>query len=415
MTTKSYAKLILLVVVALMVFGGSVLFTKVVPPGYVAVKQVKLGINPGYHDGYDEPSRYIKIPFKDNMHLVSQRLQSVEMLQSTGEGLAVPTLDGQKVISDVVIVWSVFPNSNLLEEADAEELAVATDEEASRAIGAKVVTADEVSEAEKDDVEEPIETLLVRKNEMETEADFVGYHGGPKELFAKYGVSPTTWAQRMKQTGEDAARRALGRLSTDEYYHPVIREIQALLAQRMLNQGWEDEEGIHVGWHAYGVHVHGVLIRAYDFPPSIDTAIEAKVTQVQTRLLRIAEEEREVRVAEVQKASSEGDANKRVKVADGEAQAREILAEALQYARERQSEGDLLVKQASAKVTKAEADVLNMNGGALFVARELADLPKMVRGGILTDSEPLDLDYWLNLVNASGEAPDAPAINRFPN
>ncbi|GEM_PF-6001077 len=378
-----------IVLVLIMAFG-SLMFSSVVWPGEVGVMQKKMGLDIGFHDGYENPGRYIVWPFVETLHHIPVNLQYTEMLAHNGTGLNVPTTDGQKVTSDVSISWRVFPTANLPEEVDQPAaITEVTEEEAAKQLKAEVVTTEDVA-----------------KSEVTAEdAAKVNYHGGPLQLVAKFGTSPAAWQVRMKQTAEDACRRALGKLQTDDYYNSGLRENQALLAQKMLNQGWKDEDGtVHAGWHAYGVNIEAVLIRAYDLPDVIDTAIMSKVTQVQKKALNVANEEREKWAAEVSKAESEGKANVDVKLAEAEAKVTQIQAEANLYEQEKQSGSDLLVQQAKAEVVQLKANAFQMQGGQLYVARQLSELPKMIQGGILMGSDPLSLDYWIGLVTSQTQS-----------
>lgn len=379
---KAVIGLIVFMVGSFVVLWLAIAFlTTQIGPHEFGVKQKKFGGGASYTIGYEGGRRYFVKPFAEELHVFDGTIQYENIVagEDGSSGLVVPTTDGQKVISDVTIAWRVFKEPNLPSGTQI------TEETTGEALALEAVSVEEVSKTEI----------------TEDEADAIGYHGGPIELINTYGISPRGWQPIIRKMAEDACKRSLGQLETDDYYNSHLREQRTWVAKKMLNQGWEDENGVHHrGLHAAGIHVEDVLVRAYTYTEAIDQAIYSKVAEVQQRQLRQAQEILESTKAEVTKIQAEGQAGYEVRIAESEAEEQKIAAKADLYERTQQSNGDLEVERARTQSAKMKTDALETSGGDLYVAWELSDLPKKVKGGILMDFNPINVSAWLELIAA---------------
>ena len=334
--------LIVLFVIAMFALGTC---SKYIHPWEIGVKQISWSWgnsdSKGYHEGYPGGKRYFYMPMRDTIHVVPTHPNFIDILCEftpdgkivTGTGVDVPTTDGSTVVSDITIVWMAFPRAS-----------------------------------------EPGDKIQ---------------HGGPLQLFGKYGTNPEYWETLLRGDGENCSKKALGSLETDDYYNSPLRQEKVNLSTKMLNDGWTDEKGVHEGYHKNGIHVIAVLDRAYYYTPEIDNGIFNKNIQVQNALLNKAKELAAAYTAEVTKAEAEGNAAIKTKQVEGQSKVKVILSEVDLYEKTKVSDGDRLVEVTKAEVTKMEADALE-KGGGLYISRKLASLVTMIKGGILTDPSQLD-------------------------
>lgn len=316
--------------------------SKYLHPWETGIKQISMGKkNKGYHEGYPGGKRYFYMPIRDTIHIVPNYVNFIDILcEFTPDGrivpetgVGVPTTNGSVVVSDITIAWMAFPTAS----APGDEI----------------------------------------------------QHGGPLQLFERYGTDPEYWKKLLRQDGENSCKKALGSLETDDYYNNPLRQEKVSLAKKMLNEGWIDEKGVHESYHKYGIHVIAVLDRAYYYMPEIDTAIFNKNIQVQQDLLNKAKELTASFIAEVKKAGAEGDATIETKETEGSSTVDVIKSQIDLYEKSKMSDGDRLVEVSKAEVKKMKAEALEQGGG-LYIASQLADMVKLVKGGILTDSEQLN-------------------------
>ncbi|MFH1211124.1 MAG: SPFH domain-containing protein, partial [archaeon] len=338
-------------------------------PWEIGILQVRFGGNEGFQEkAYEGGRRYFIMPFRDTMHAVPVNLRYVAIRTElreiknegkeakvkggshfeyvSGTGLEVPTADGSIVSSDVTVIYQVF-----------------------------------------------------KKTEYDSAKKLV--HGGPLQLFGEAGTDPDNWDKLIRQTVEDRCKRALGSLKTDDYYNAPMREQKALLAKKLLNEGFTDEKGTHrKGWHELGVNIVAVLVKAYYYTPVIDHAVGQKNLQIQEKALNDAKERLSTNLAEVARVSAEGDALIETKRIEGESQSQVLISQAESYKNKQESQGDLLVKNAYAEKDKLKALALEgAQSSALYVARELAPLTGMLKGGVVTGINPFDLGDWINMLS----------------
>ena len=80
-------------------------------------------------------------------------------------------------------------------------------------------------------------------------------HGGPADLIRQLGYTPASWKKTIQRVAVDEIRRALGSLSTSEFYDPNKREGYIDEARRRMNERLAE----------YGIGVIGVLVRRYTY------------------------------------------------------------------------------------------------------------------------------------------------------
>ena len=306
--SKYLAPVLLLLIVTVIVIASCSAY---VAPWEVGIKQIKFGGKKGLDPRvYEGGKLYLLMPFRDKMLTFPANFQILNMMESRSPwsekrpggakdtGVEVPTTDGSKVTSDIVVVWRLFQ--------EAKE----------------------------------------------------GEHGGPLEMLKMAGQDRGARDQRIRERAEDRCKQALGSLHTYDYYNSNLREEKAQYARTLLNDGAGEDSG----WHEYGVNIEAVLIRAYYFTEVIDHEIFQKNIQVQERQLRAAEEKKAILTAEVARVEAEGDAAVRTKKIEGESRVKVILAEADLYERTQVSQGKLAVAEAEAHVKKIKAEALQEGG-----------------------------------------------------
>jgi hypothetical protein len=324
-------------------------------PWEVMLKQTKSGSNAGFEDKvYPGGVRYLLTPFQEELYHFDTRVKFLHITTvivhnpngtysiTPGTGVDIPTTDGSTVYSDITVAYRIYPNS---ERNEKDEL----------------------------------------------------IHGGPNELRLKAGLVKASWEKIILQDAGDRCKRVLGSLTTDDYYNSPLREKKAALATQLLNNGWDDEDGVrYPGWHQHGIDIVSVLIRAYYYLPSMDTAIASKNIQIQERMLNDAKEKKAKNLAKVDKATGEGDAaiatlkNKKAREVEI------IVSGGDKYRRIKISDGDRLVGEAEAGAQKLKAEALETSGSKLYIAKELAPLVKNLHGGVVSGMDPFNMGQWMD-------------------
>lgn len=329
------AKLLGFLLAAIMIVAF--IFGVVVRPGEMGVRQIlvgpkqgfsKVALAPGYH--WNIPVIYSKI------HHIPEELQLLHMDRNTrlhpeSEGaLEVQTTDGSSVIVDVSIVARYYQSAG-------------------------------------------------SEGELK--------HGGPADLIQKLGARPDQWRNTLRKVSIDELRRALGRLSTSEFYDPVKREAQSVDARTNMNKALAE----------FGIQVVEVLVRRYTYGEErIDRAIFEKNLQDQEERLNGAASRLAEARAKSEQVSAEMDAKISTLTIQGENTARVLRSEAERFENEKRAQGDLLVAKA-----RAESDALRSaalaqgEGAAVVVAREMIPLVGSLQGGVVSGLDPYDVDSWL--------------------
>jgi regulator of protease activity HflC (stomatin/prohibitin superfamily) len=314
------------------VFGVSI------PPGNVGLRQITfhipLGPKQGFAEEGMEPGLHWNIPFYSKIHIIPQVIQVIDVNREGVGALEVQTTDGSSVLVDVSILARFFSYTG--------------------------------------------ETELNGKKIS---------HGGPADLVQKLGASSSQWDNTMRRVAIDELRRALGRLSTSEFYNPQKRELAAVEARDNMNQ--------KLG--RFGVGIIGAFIRRYSYSEDrIDLAIFAKNLQDQEERLTAAASKLAEAKAKSEQVAAEWDAKIQTLTVEGENDSKVIKSEGDLYQARKVAEGDLVIAQAKAEVDKLKATVLAGTPGAEnYVAREMAPLVSSLKGGVVTEVDPFDVDKWV--------------------
>jgi regulator of protease activity HflC (stomatin/prohibitin superfamily) len=321
------------------VFGVSV------PPGSIGLRQITFAIPFGPKQGFADkgmaPGLHWSIPFYSKVHIIPQTIQVVDVNREGSGALEVQTTDGSSVLVDVSILARYYHDGGETE------------------LGGKKIQ-----------------------------------HGGPADLVQKLGASAIQWDNTVRRVAIDELRRALGRLSTSEFYNPQKRELAALEARDNMNE--------KLG--KFGVGVIGAYIRRYTYSEDrIDLAIFAKNLQDQEERLNGAASKLAEAKAKSEQVAAEWDAKIQTLTVEGENKSKVIRSEGDLYQAQKVADGDLVVAEARAEVDKLKATVLAGTPGAeVYVAREMAPLVGALKGGVVTEVDPFDVDQWVKKLGVSG-------------
>ena len=312
----------------LAIFMVAWMFGVVVPPGSMGVRQITLGSGKGFGDRGLEPGYQWRIPVYSVVHIIPETIQIVDLhRESSGFGqVQIQTTDGSGVEVDVSIAYAFHT------ERTAE-------------------------------------------------------HGGPAELITKVGLYEEQWADHIRKVVVDQLKRALGRLSTSQFYNPFDRQAQVHEAIKAITPLLAEN----------GIRLVSVLLRRYIYTdPRIDTSIFNKNLQDQEERLNSAASKLAEARAEVEQVAAEMDAKIQTLKVDGDNKARVLRSQGDLYEAEKNAQGDLLVAKARAEADRLRAGALAQAAGSdVYVARELAPLLGSLRGGVVSQLDPYDLNGWL--------------------
>ncbi len=339
---------------------------KVVPPGYIGIRHNGYGVWGLLKKGYSEiglqPGLHWRIPGNvSDIILLPACFQFINFSTKGGDldlpELEVPTSDGSKVKVDVTLVLRYFA-----------------------APGTAISKSDTAANEDEGAGDE------CRQVPFHEYRDFT--HGGPHELVTGYTADQTKQLRTISIIAQQHLTRALFSLSTSEFYNPTKREAAAVKAATEINE--EVSKG--------GIELWGALIRRYFYSQqNIDDQIFAKIFQEQTELLNAEESALAAAKAETVKQEAFGDAEIRNLVVQGESDARVMKSEGDLYEATKSSEGDLLAAKSKAEVDAAKAAVLEqVAGSANYVAREMTPLLRTLKGGVITDVDPYDIERWVS-------------------
>lgn len=345
-------------------------FGKVVPPNTIGVRQNYFSIFGLLQEGFSnkglEAGLHWRIPQVSNIILLPRDFQLVHFTDAEEEDgfrrrpLEVQTSDGPKVKVDVSLIVRLYPK--------AEE-----------------------SLATSNDLESVLESDVVPFAQFKPIA-----HGGPRDLVVNYQKDLQGQLERFSQIAENELRQSLAKLSTADFYNPVLREQAALEANDKINKIVAK----------VGLELSGTLIRRYVYSDqNINDQIFAKNLQEQSERLNKASSLLAAAKALTEQQRASWDAKIQVLQTDGETQAKVTRSEADLYETSKVAEGDLMVAKARAAIDEARANILNQGyGGDLYVIREMAPLMKTLTGGLVTGIDPFDLRKWIEKLGAKRNA-----------
>jgi hypothetical protein len=326
--------LIFMVILLLASVGIAFVFGEVVPVGTVGIRKIAFGPGQGLSSKVLRPGFHWTIPGYSTIYEVPQAVRIVNFdreggaQQGTFGSLDVPTQDGTTVDIDAAILYRFYAESG---------------------------------------------------------SDSLGNHGGAAELINQVGATERQWGRYLSQIADNELKRALGALSTVEFYDPAAREQAVRVAEAALRQRYAP----------VGVRLEGVLLRRYTYREEIDQAIFKKnLQELESSYNKVAGEFAEAQ-RDVNKVDSEGSVAIQNLVKKGVAESDKIRSEGDLYRREKVAQGDLLVAQAHADVDKMRAEVLAKAGSDVYVALQLAQLLGTIKGGVVSNVDPFDFDAWV--------------------
>ena len=307
-------------------------FGTVVPPGHIGIRQITMGPGQGYRKSPMNPGYQWSIPFYSRVHVFPSTLQLI----------------------------------NLHRDEDRDDANVKG--------GLQITTADGAY------VEIDV-SVLTRFTSLDNS-------GSATILISRLGVAPEQWRKHIATVSADNLNRSLSALKTSEFYDPVKRGGALKVA----------EQNIKEALNQYGIEVIAVLLRRYTYlDQKIDQAIFDKNIQSQEEKLN----EQQGRLSEVraklEQVSAELDAKIKTLNQEGKGKVQVLRSEADLYQKEKKAEGDLFYAKAEAEVQKLKATVLEGSAGAdIYVAKELAPIVATLKGGIVTNIDPYNINEWLN-------------------
>lgn len=320
-----------LVLILIGILAVAYTFGTVVPPGNLGVRQIAFGPYQGFSDKGLAPGYHWAVPVYSVVHLVPQTIQILDLDRSFKEdvgwgAIEVQTTDGSSVDVDVSILSRFYP------EKTAE-------------------------------------------------------HGGPADLIQRFGTDRDLWEERIHTASINELRKALGRLSTSEFYDPHKRENAIIDAEKVLDERMAE----------FGIKIEAILLRRYTYTEErIDTAIFQKNLQDQEERLNTAASLFAEAKADLEKIAAEWDAKIKTMHVEGENNVRVTHSEGDLYETEKRAAGDLAVAKARAEVDRLRAGALASSPGAkIYVGKQLAPLLSSLKGGVVSQLDPFDLNRWM--------------------
>ncbi|RMG40634.1 MAG: hypothetical protein D6719_10400 [Candidatus Dadabacteria bacterium] len=336
----------LLTLIVLVIAGIVVLFYMfgdVVPPGTMGVRQIKFGPGQGFSKVALEPGYHWAFPFYSEVHVIPRKVRILHMNRNK----------------------KLYPGSS----------------------GAfRVQTLDGPR------VDADISILSRFYPAPGKDGDLE--HGGPADLLNKVGITPAEWDTQIAKVADDELRRTLGNLTTRQFYNPHLREQQIAIAHKDMNRRLAE----------FGIKIEAVLLRRFTYVAErIDKAIFEKNLQKQEEELKEKAGALAEAKAETERIAAEWDAKIKTLKAEGNAKAEVIRSEGDLYEKKKRAEADLLVAKAKAEVDRLKAGALAKSRGAdIYVARELAPLLGSLKGGVVRDLDPYNLEEWMRRLGIRG-------------
>lgn len=324
-----------------LVFGGLLYtFGSVVPPGTMGVRQISFGPGQGFSDRALSPGYHWSVPTYSKIHFVPRTIQILNLTRET---------EGDRLRSGVAL--------GSLEIQTADRASVDVD-------------------------------LSILSRFYPTSGAEDGLpHGGPAELLQRIGIQQERWENHIRRTVDDQLKRTLGTLSNQDFYNPFKREEQIAIAQRNMNAILAPD----------GISIDGVLLRRYTFREErIENAIFQKNLQDQEERLNTMAGLFAAAQAQLEQVAAEWDAKIETLKVEGENRSNVVRSEGMLDESEKRASADLLVAKARAEVDKAKSGALSQSAGSrVHVAREIAPLLSSLRGGVVANLDPYDIEAWM--------------------
>lgn len=325
---------VFLLIVCSVLVGVAFVFGTVVSVGSVGVRKIAFGPKQGLLERSLAPGFHWTIPGYSTIYEVPQTVQVVDFdrdlqnVPTSFGSLDVPTTDGTTVDIDVSVLYRFYPGQG---------------------------------------------------------ADKGRRHGGPAELLNNVGPTNRQWAKYISQVADNELKRALGSLSTVDFYDPAARDARVAAAETALAEQLAP----------LGIKVESILLRRYTYREEIDQAIFKKnLQELESAYNRVAGDFAEAR-RDVNKVEADGNVSIQNLDKQGISEAEKIRSEGDLYRREKTADGELLVAQARAAVDKQRNEVLSRAGSDVYVALQLAQILSTLKGGIVSSADPYDLESWV--------------------
>jgi hypothetical protein len=325
------------------------MFGTIVPIGHIGVRKIAFGPGQGLTSRGLLPGYHWTVPGYSTVYLIPSTRQLLHFDRDNAASpgslppLDVPTLDGTSVEVDATVVTQFFA-------APGEEVNI-------------------------------------------------GKHGGPADLIHHVGVNRGQWVGYLAQIAENELKRALGALSTADFYNPTKREERVREAERQ----------IQARLAPVGVRVDGILLRRYTYRSEIDLAIFKKNLQELEGVFNRVASEFAAAQRDVNQVISDGDVKIQSLDRRGLADAEKLRSEGDLYRRQKMAEADQKVAEAKAEVDTMRSKLLSQVGGDTYVALQMAKILGSLKGGVVTDLDPYDFEGWISrLTGTSNEIIEAP-------
>lgn len=222
-----------------------------------------------------------------------------------------------------------------------------------------------------------------------------GDHGGPGDLISKLGLSREKWEEQVRSASRNFLKSALSQLNSSDFYEPALR----------FKFTQEARNGIAKALEPFGIGVDDVFLRRYTYRSTrIDDAIFQKNLQDQEERLNEAKSKLAAARAKVESVSAEWDAKIETLRVQGSNNATVIRSEADLYENQKRAQADLNVAKAQAEVDRLRAQALSMTSGAdIFVARQMTPLLLSLKGGVVSNIDPYDVEGWAKRLGVGGK------------
>ncbi len=219
-----------------------------------------------------------------------------------------------------------------------------------------------------------------------------GEHGGPADLIKKLDLSSQKWIAQIKNAVERNLRSQLSELTASTFYDPEERYKRLQESAQLIRDDLKD----------FGIAVDDVLLRRYTYKSQrIDDAIFQKNLQDQEVRLNEASSKLAEAKAKVEQVAAEWDAKITTLTVKGENQSRVVRSEADLYENQKRAQADLEVAKAVAEVDKKKAEVFAVTAGAeTYVARKAVPYLETLKGGVVTNIDPFNLEEWTKRLGA---------------
>ena len=329
----AFAGLVLFVIVVALYFS----FLEYIRPNEYGIKEVQIGVNRGIQEEVYEPGLALVLPF--GMQTIHQLPRSVQVLEMTqrAAGWIAPEAGNSTYATDAATIQT---SDGYFVTVDASVLYR---------------------------IEDP---YLVVKNL------------GPGEQFLHQGMLPKA---------EPILKRALGQLTTEEFYNSALRVEKADEARDLLNAEMKQ----------WGISVLEVLVRYFKYSDEIQFNIEKKKLQDQLVFLNQSEFKKATERKALNEVIANGEAAVNLAMQAGANYEIEKRAEQEEKVRTIEAQADLLVELAKAESTRLKNEAMEVVGADRKVAMTMAEVLSgleviIMPSGGENSMNPLDLDNVLD-------------------